>query len=352
MADPGNTSRAPAGPLESAISRVRSGHDLDETEAAAAVGELIGGSAEPELIAELLLALRAKGESSAEIAGTVRALRGSMRRISHPEPERLVDTCGTGGGKVTTLNISTAAAFVAAGGGAIVSKHGNRSHTSRSGSADVLEALGVPIDLAPEVAERVLGDVGIAFLFAPLYHPAMRHVAPVRRALGVPTIMNLAGPLANPASVRRQVVGISDPALAPAMASALSRLGVLHALVVHADIGMDEISPVGPTAIWEVHQGGVREWTFDPRAAAMAAPSLDGLEGGEPEENARRLLDLLEAPRGAPVSLRAAVVLNAAAALYVSGLTPTLHAGVDAAMDSLESGRARERLEALRRSGG
>ena len=336
--------------LQGAVDRLARGLDLAEADSEAVFTEIVGGSAPAPLVAELLLALRAKGESAAEIAGAVRALRGAMRRLAHPRPDQLVDTCGTGGGAVTTVNISTAAAFLAAGAGVTIAKHGNRSYTSRSGSADVLEALDIAIDLKPEHAARVLEAVRIAFLYAPSYHPAMRHVAPIRRQLAVPTVMNLVGPLANPASVRRQVVGVGDPARAAAMAGALARLGAIHALVLHAAIGMDEISPVGTTAIWEIKDGHIREWEFDPGETAMGTPSLAGLEGGEPHENAARMLDLLERPAAAAAALRSAVVLNAAAAIYVAGLAPTLHSAVDAAMNSLESGRARERLEALRRA--
>jgi anthranilate phosphoribosyltransferase len=336
--------------LQSALARLATGAGLGEAETRMVFDEIMSGLAPEPLIADLLLALRAKGESAAEIAGAVRALRGAMLRVAHPVPERLVDTCGTGGGAMTTVNLSTAAAFVAAGAGVAIAKHGNRSYTSRSGSADVLEALGVAIDLGPERAAQVLDEAGLVFMFAPAYHPAMRHVTPVRRQLGVSTMMNLVGPLANPASAGRQVVGVGDLRHAPAMAGALARLGAIHALVLHAAIGMDEISPVGATAIWEIKDGHVREWGFDPGETGAGSASLAGLEGGEPEENAARIEELLERPALAAPALRSAVVLNAAAAIYVAGLAPTLHAGVDAAVTALESGKALERLEALRRA--
>ena len=335
--------------LQRGLGRVAEGVALEEAATEAVFAEIISGAAPPQQLADFLLALRAKGESAAEIAGAVRALRAAMRRVAHADPDRLVDTCGTGGGRVTTVNISTAAAFLAAGAGVSIAKHGNRSYTSRSGSADVLEALDIAIDLDPAHAGRVLDEARIVFLYAPLYHPAMRHVAPVRRQLGVPTLMNLVGPLANPASAGRQVVGVGDPTRAPAMAGALARLGAIHALVLHADIGMDEISPVGTTTIWEITDGRIREWQFDPGETAVGTSTLAGLEGGEPHENAAKLVALLERPAAAAAALRSAVVLNAAAAIYVAGLAPTLHAAVDAAVDSLESGRARDRLEMLRR---
>jgi anthranilate phosphoribosyltransferase len=336
--------------LERAAERLANGLDLDEAATEAVFAEIMSGLAPAPMVADLLLALRAKGESAAEIAGAVRALRGAMRRVAHPRPDQLVDTCGTGGGAITTVNISTAAAFLAAGAGVPIAKHGNRSYTSRSGSADVLEALGIALDLDPEHAARVLSDVGIVFLFAPSYHPAMRHVGPIRRQVAVPTVMNLVGPLANPAGVGRQVVGIGDPARGPAMAGALARLGAVHALVLHAAIGMDEISPMGKTAVWEIKDGHVREWEFDPGETAVGTTSLVGLEGGEPHENATTMMELLERPATAAAALRGAVVLNAAAAIYVAGLAPTLHAAIDAAMESLVSGKAMKRLEALRRA--
>jgi anthranilate phosphoribosyltransferase len=336
--------------LQAALAQLASGASLTEAAAAAAFGEIVGGSAPPALIAELLLGLRAKGETAEEIAGAVQALRATMRRVVHARPDLLVDTCGTGGGSVTTVNLSTAAAFVAAGAGAVIAKHGNRSYTSRSGSADVLEALGVAIDLDPERAAQVLEEAQIVFLYAPSYHPAMRHVGPVRRDLKVATVMNLVGPLANPANAGRQVVGVADPARAPAIAAALARLGVVHALVVHAEAGMDEISPMGVTRMWEVKDGAVHESRFDPRDVALQTTSFAGLEGGEPEENAARLLDLLEQPDQAASALRSAVILNAAAAIYVAGLAVTMPDAAELAMDSLRSGRARERLELLRRS--
>jgi anthranilate phosphoribosyltransferase len=340
----------PPSPLQLALDQLARGGELTEAATEAAVREMVGGTADPATIAALLVALRDKGESEAEVAGAVRALRGAMRQVEHPEPDTLVDTCGTGGGAVTTVNLSTAAAFVAAGAGVRIAKHGNRSFTSRSGSADVLESLGISLEVGPEHAAQVLADVGVVFLFAPNYHPAMRHVAPVRRTLGTATLMNLVGPLANPANARRQVVGVGDPARAAAVAGALARLGAIHALVVHAEVGMDEFSPVGETAIWEVRGGTVREWQFDPSQTPAAAASLAGLEGGEPADNAAQILSLLEAPARAGAALRGAVILNAAAAIYVAGLAPSLVAGIDAAIASLDSGRARERLEALRRA--
>ena len=251
-------------PLHAALKTVAAGQRLTAVEAADAFRVIMRGEASPALIAGLLLGLRARGETAEEVAGAATALREAMVTLRLPEGAPLVDTCGTGGGGISTFNISTAAALVAAGAGARVAKHGNRSYTSRCGSADVLEALGVDITLGPEPAAELLDRAGMVFLFAPTYHPAMRHVGPTRKELGLPTIMNLLGPLANPAGVARQVIGVADRDRAPLLAEALLRLGVAHALVVHGEVGMDEISPVGSTAVWEIRGGRVATWTLEP----------------------------------------------------------------------------------------
>jgi anthranilate phosphoribosyltransferase len=334
--------------LAEALRRLAEGSSLSADEAAAAFGVVMRGAATPGQIAGLLMALRAKGESSEEIAGAAAALRAAMVAVPIADPDRLVDTCGTGGGAVGTLNISTAAAFVVAGAGVPVAKHGNRSYTSRSGSADLLEALGVDIAIAPDRVPSVLEEAGLVFLFAPHYHPAMRHVAPTRKELGVPTIMNLLGPLANPAGVRRQVIGVADPQRAPRVAHALRRLGATHALVVHGMIGMDEISPMGHTAIWEIREGAVSEWVLDPAAEARDADGLEALRGGAPDENAARIERLLRTGAGGPE--RTAVLLNAAAALYVSGGGWSFPDAVARATAALESGAGAAVLDRLRRT--
>lgn len=293
----------------------------------------------------------------------------NARSAKHEAP--LVDTCGTGGGSIPTFNISTTAAFVVAGAGVLVAKHGNRSFTSRSGSADVLEALGVNIAQSPTEAAETLASVGLAFLFAPTYHPAMRHAAPVRKELKTATIFNLLGPLANPAGVTRQIIGVSDPERGPLVAEALRRLGAEHALVVHAEVGMDEISPAGTTHIWEVrstepgHRSpvtshSVTEWILQPETFDLRQDDLGSLKGGEPSENAERLERLLRPPSGGgplrPASAgndpagRAAVLLNAAAAIYVSGPEMEFGDAVRRARGSLEEGRGLHVLEALRNS--
>src|SRR5205809_1088607 len=246
-------------PLRHAFTALANHQSLSEDQTAEVFGVVMAGEATPAQIGGLLMGLRAKGETADELAGATRALRGAMVRVTAAH-DHLVDTCGTGGGSVPTFNISTVAAFVAAGAGAMVPKHGNRSYTSRCGSADVLEALGIRIVLDAPTATRVLNEARVVFLFAPSFHPAMKHVGAVRRELGTPTLMNLVGPLANPASVRHQVVGVADPDRAGIVAEALLRLGAEHALVVHGRVGMDEISPQGITDVWEVKDGAVRRW--------------------------------------------------------------------------------------------
>ena len=338
----------PDAPLRTAIAQLAAGRSLTAGESAEAFDVLMRGEATPALAAALLMGLRIKGETAEEVAGAALALRRAMVRLESPDAPRAVDTCGTGGGRVGTLNLSTAAAFVVAGAGVPVAKHGNRSYTSRSGSADVLEALGVEISLSPGRASAVLASAGLVFLFAPTYHPAMRHVGPIRRELGVPTIMNLLGPLVNPAGVTRQVIGVADPGRAPLVAEALARLGAEHALVLHADVGMDEVSPCGATAVWEVTDGRVDHWHFVPSDYGLDCDDLDGLAGGEPEENAEHIEALLGG-RGER-SARCAVLLNAAAALYVSGRGFTLGEAVARAVTALDSGAAAAALERLRRA--
>jgi len=321
---------------------------LGEDLSAAAFGQLMRGEASAAQTGALLAGLRVRGESAEEVTGAVRALRAAMVRVEVSERGALVDTCGTGGGAVSTFNISTIAALVAVGAGARVAKHGNRSYTSKCGSADVLEALGVRISVDAELAAGVLERAGMVFLFAPAFHPAMRFVAPVRREIGIPTIMNLVGPLANPAGVTRQLVGVADPSRGPLLAEVLARLGSEHALVVHGSAGMDEISPFGVTQVWEVRDGAVSTWTLDPQHFGLAAGDPSSIAGGTPEENAARALDLLASP-GSDETGQAAVLLNAGAAVFLSGIASSLEQGFAAAREALESGRAREALERLRR---
>lgn len=315
-------------------------------ETAEAFHEVMAGEGTPALVSALLVALRVKGETADELAGAAQALRGAMTTLDAPDPDTLLDTCGTGGGRVPTFNISTAAALVAAGAGARVAKHGNRSFTTRSGSADVLEALGVAIDIPAARMADVLGEAGIVFMFAPTMHPAMRHVGPVRRELGVETLMNMVGPLANPARAGRQVVGVSDAARADLMAGALCALGTAHALVVHGAPGMDEVSPIGVTDVVEVKQGAVTRWTIDPAALGFGDFDAAALAGAGPAENAAVIEAVLRGS-GTPAA-EAAILLNAGAALYAAGRVPSVDRGVDMARESVRSGAAYEALERLR----
>lgn len=333
--------------LQYAIRRLAAAESLTTAETADAFDIIMQGEASPAQVAAVLMALRVKGETAAEVAGGAQALRRAMVPLLTKRPEELVDTCGTGGGTVSTFNISTGAALVAAGAGVRIAKHGNRSFTSRCGSADVLEALGVQIELPVDSMRETLDRAGIVFMFAPLMHPAMRHVGPVRREIGIHTIMNVLGPLANPASAGRQVVGVADPARVPLLAGALAALGTVHALVVHGAPGLDEVSPLGPTAVTEVRDGETVHWTIDP--AEYGVPSIKAAElaGDAPAENARIILEVLGNQRrdGA----RWAVLLNAAAAIYVAAGAPGFAQALALATDALEGGAGMDALERLRR---
>ena len=335
-------------PLQQAIAALADRRSLSESQTTEVFGAVMRGEATPAQIAALLMGLRMKGETSEEVAGAARALRDAMIRVE-AHGAHLVDTCGTGGGAISTFNISTAAAFVAAGAGAVVAKHGNRSFTSQCGSADVLEALGVRISLDAADAARVLREACVTFLFAPNFHPAMKYAGPVRRELGVASVMNLLGPLANPAGVQRQVVGVADADRAPLMAGALARLGAEHALVVHGRVGMDEIAPQDITDVWEVRQGTVRVWEIDPADHGLAIDDVAGLAGAAPPANAARIERLLGDGREDTAGL-AALILNAGAAIYVAGLVGSYGDGVAQAREIVRAGKAREALERLRRA--
>lgn len=346
MTDPTTPSQADLGDLI----RQAALRPLTAAEAEAAFTEVMEGRATPVQMAALLVAIRVRGAVPHEVAGGVRALRRAMVPVPG-DAAGLVDTCGTGGGALTTFNISTAAALLAAGAGVRVAKHGNRSFTSRCGSADVLEALGVRLELSPDEEARVLAQTGIVFMFAPLHHPAMKHVGPIRRELGMPTIMNVLGPITNPAGARRQVVGVNDPALLELVAGALGELGHERALVVHGQPGMDELSPVGTTEVIEVRGGALERRTFDPAAELGWGPfTADGLAGGDREENAGKVEGVLRGTIGDVA--RAAVTLNAGAAIYCAERAPTLADGVRAAEEALDAGRGWEKLRELRAAAG
>lgn len=332
--------------VQASVRRLAFGESLTEALAAEAFGEIMAGDATAAQVAALLMALRVKGETPEEVAGAARALRGAMVRLDADDPGALVDTCGTGGGSVTTFNISTAAAFLAAGAGVRVAKHGNRSFTSQCGSADVLEALGVPLDATPATMAHVLRTAGAVFMFAPTMHPAIRHVGPVRRELAIPTVMNIVGPLANPAGATRQVVGVADADRMPLLAGALAALRSEHVLVVHGEPGMDEVSPLGPTRVAEVRHGTVREWVIDPAALGLPAVDPADLAGGGPSDNARIVTDVLGG--GGSPGARAAVLLNAAAAIYVSGQAIDLPDALARARAAMGEGAGLSALERMR----
>lgn len=325
--------------IAASIDRLLAGEDLGRDGAAQALDAVMGGEVDPIQTGAFLIALRAKGETASELAGLASVVRSrslQVRLASAP----LVDTCGTGGGQ-STFNVSTAVAFVVAGAGIAVAKHGNRSATSRSGSADVLEALGARIDLTPDAVAECVERAGVGFMFAPLHHPAFRHIGPVRKALGVRTIFNLLGPLTNPAGVRRQVVGVSDRTYVARIAAALGELGAEHALVVSSDDGLDEISTSAPTTVAEVTPDGIRMWRIDPAELGIAPAIPAEIAGGEPGENAAVITTALEGGTGSATDL---IAVNAAAAILVAGRAATMADALDGARESIRSGGARERL--------
>ncbi|KAB2956085.1 MAG: anthranilate phosphoribosyltransferase [Thermoanaerobaculia bacterium] len=326
------------------LARLIAREDLPGAEIEALIGRVVEGRVPDAMVAALLAALAAKGETAEEIAGAARAMRARVRAVPHRCAE-VLDTCGTGGDGRGGFNVSTAAAFVAAAGGATVAKHGNRAISSRSGSADVLAALGVRIEVEPEVSARQLETLGIAFLFAPLHHPAMKAVAPVRRALGVRTVFNLLGPLSNPAGASRQLLGVYAADRVEPMARVLAGLGSDHALVVHGRDGLDEITTTAPTLVAEVEGGRVRSFEITAADLGLRPARPEQLVGGSPEENARRLEQVLAGGHGALGDLVAA---NAGAALYVAGRAGDLRAGVELAQEIIGSGAALVRLEQLR----
>jgi len=319
------------------------GHDLSRAEARAVMNEVMDGEATPAQIGGLLVALRLKGETADEIAGCAEAMRAHVLAV-RPARDDLVDTAGTGGDGASTINISTAAALVAAAAGAGVAKHGNRAVSSASGSADVLEALGFRLELPPARIERSIDELGFGFLFAPTHHPAMRHAAPVRRELAARTIFNVLGPLTNPAGARAQVVGVYAPALVPTIAQVLAQLGARRAFVVHGAGGIDELSPAGPNLVCEVADGEVRQREIDPLELGVPRCDPGELRGGSPEENAAAILAVFAGENG---GRRSAVLLNAAGAIAAAGHANDLREGLGLAIEALDSGAAAARLEEL-----
>lgn len=325
-----------------AIDAVCAGDHLTADHASAVLTEIMEGRTDPIQTGAFLIALRAKGETVPELVGLARTMRG----LASPVPTKrgdLVDTCGTGGGP-STFNVSTTAALVAAGAGCAIAKHGNRSNTSKSGSADLLEALGVNIEIDPAQVGRCIDEVGFGFMFAPRHHAAMAHVVPARKALGVRTIFNFLGPLTNPAGANRQLLGVADRRYQETIAEALVGLGSVRALVVSAEDGLDEISLSGRTRVIEVADGRTAEWFAEPGQFGIAPADLASVAGGTPEENAAVTRAVLAGEQGPHRDL---VVLNAAAAIYVAGLAPDLEQGVAKATEAIDSGAAADVLESL-----
>ena len=325
------------------IKKLEEGRDLSSEEAEAAVSKILS-TAEDDEIGAFLLALRAKGEKPDEIAGFVRGMKKAANTIRPKVPFRLVDTCGTGGDGLNTINVSTAAAIVTAAAGVPVAKHGNRAVTSMSGSSDVLEALGIKVDMEPEPVKRTIEEVGIGFMFAPVFHPAMKRVAGVRKKLGVRTVFNILGPLTNPAGAKGQLIGVFDKRLCEPIACALAELGTEQALVVHGD-GMDEISNTGETFVAELKHGKVSTYTLTPESLGMLRANPEDIRGGSPKENARDLLRIFKGQKGPKRDL---VVLNAAAALYVSGIVGSIRQAIPIAEDAIDSGKVMVKFNQFR----
>lgn len=332
----------PAKELKRLITRVADGETLSEPDMLAALDLLMSGVAPPVAMGAFLMALRVRGETIPEITGAAKFLRARMTTVD--APPTAVDIVGTGGDSHGTFNISTAATFVAAGAGVTVAKHGNRAVTSLSGASDVLAALGVKLDVPPVAVSRAIADAGVGFLWAPLYHPAMKTWAPIRTDLGIRTLFNLLGPLCNPAGVTRQVLGVYDRKLVEPIAEVLKNLGSTHAWIVHGADGMDELTTTGVTTVAELQNGSITVFDVTPEDAGLPRAVISALKGGDAAHNARALRDLL---LGEPGAYRDIVVLNAAAALIVAGKASGLEDGVAKAQTSIDSGRAALALDRL-----
>jgi anthranilate phosphoribosyltransferase len=326
--------------LTRSIDVLASGRDLSLEDTAAVLAEIMAGNASEIQIAGFLIALRTKGETEAELAGLARTMRALAARVSVPSG-KLLDTAGTGGGR-RTFNVSTTAALIAAGAGCTVAKHGNRSATGLSGSADVLEALGARIDLTPDAVARCIEDVGFGFMFAPAHHQATRYVIPVRRQLAVRTIFNFLGPLTNPAGATRQLIGVSDPSYLETMAGALALLGTEHALLVSSKDGLDELSISAPTRVVEVLDGELRRYDVFPEDVSLSVHPAELVPGGDPRQNADTARRILAGEAGAARDL---AVLNAGAAIYAGGGADSVADGVAAAQEAIDSGRAASALK-------
>jgi anthranilate phosphoribosyltransferase len=328
------------------LGRLAGGHDLTPGEAQAALTDILEGNATPSQLAAFIFGLRCKRETVDEMTGLLRAMVGAAEQVPVPPGllDRMVDTCGTGGDRSGTANISTMAAFVVSGAGAPVCKHGNRAASSKSGSADVLEALGVVIGLGPSGVARCINEAGIGFCFAPRFHPSMRHAGPTRGELGVPTVFNFLGPLANPARVRRQVVGVSDPDMADKMLRVLAANGAERILVVHGHDGLDELTTTTTSTVHELREGEVRTYVVDPHALGLPRRWPGDLQGADAMANADVARRVMGGERGAH---RDIVLLNAAAGIVAAGLADGMGAGLEIATAAVDDGRAGHRLEQL-----
>jgi anthranilate phosphoribosyltransferase len=335
--------------IKEVLTKLTGGGNLDEERAHTLMLAIMEGEASTPQIAGIVTAMAARGESVEEITGFARAMREKSTRIRPNVPGRLVDTCGTGGAPVKTFNVSTTSAFIAAGAGAYIAKHGNRSSTSPSGSADVLEALGARLDQSGEEVAKSIESTGIGFLFSPNFHPAMKHAMPARRALGVRTVFNLLGPLTNPAGADAQVLGVPRDDLVRPLAEVLAKLGVTQAIVLHGEGGLDEASTIGPTHLAHVHEGQVREETLHAEELGIPTTTKEQIATRSPQDSAQALLAILD---GDDSPLADFAVLNASLAIHVAGLATDLQQGVEKARDSITSGKAREHLQAYIRSTG
>ena len=332
--------------IKEAIAKLAEKKDLSEGETEGVMEEIMSGQATPAQIAAFLVALRIKGETVEEITGAARVMRNKATRIN-VQDSNVVDTCGTGGDRSHTFNISTASAFVVAGAGITVAKHGNRSVSSLCGSADVLKALGVTIDIPPERVERCVNEIGIGFLFAPMHHPAMRHAIGPRQEIGIRTLFNILGPLTNPAGAACQVVGVYASHLTETLSRVLLNLGASHCFVVHGSDGLDEITITGETMISEVHRAKVKTYKIRPGDFGIKTGTIEDIQGGSAEDNARIVLKILEGERG---PRRDIVLLNAAAGIMAGGRASDFPAAIKAAEESIDSGKALAKLEALKRA--
>jgi anthranilate phosphoribosyltransferase len=328
--------------IRDALGKLVLGHDLTRAEARAAMQSLVDGEATPSQIAGFAIALRMKGETPEEIAGLAEIMRAAATRVD--AGPGVVDVVGTGGDGAGTFNISTVSALVLASAGGRVAKHGNRSVTSACGAADFLEAIGIAIDLPPDGVTRCIDETGFGFMFAPLYHPAMRHAGVPRREIGVRTVFNILGPVTNPAGARRQLTGVAVPGLGETLARVLSLLGAEHAVIVHGQDGLDEISVCAPTQIHEAREGQVSSYVIEPEQFGLPRWTTDAVRGGTVEANVRLAHGVLDGERGPS---RDIVLLNAGAALYMAGLVGSIQQGIEQAADELDSGRAQSKVKQI-----